>query len=942
MERELKALQEHMRRKERETQCPETSYWAKPWHPEPDNAPKAYGMMKDLKRIRERSRERKVTEEFQEDVLRSFPVVLPKLAEPGEKYSALMAGDWITQVRPLMADVSGRAGWWWDQVVSVTTQRYMAWLEAPPLEKLHILPPSDAELPAGYERLVQRVTNMLLAAVPESVKGELIATRQLSPQGIYFKILKAYQPGGLSERASTLQALTSTVEAEGPRQAVEELRLWKRQLLRTQELGASLPDPTLLIQALDNMMRRVLRLDSQAAFRVNAYRMQQQVDVKPSQEGVCQFHKILLAEAELLAGGQSRTVDEVAKPEIKVLQGPHTPQKSGAAGGGASVCKWWGSEGGCRSAKACRYFHPPLDDRHERCWNCSSKSHRKAECPYRGPPEQPSSSAGGSAEDGGKGTKSYTKSGFNGKGKGKKGGSKDAGKHGSKEAYQGGKDGKGAPATMMSSPAAEEKREGRTEGPAVQKAEVQAQEHPTGDSAASAALMSEVTTFLRSFRVGGGDGMPQLRACQMRRLELDHTEGSTLLDGGATHCLRERRSEQEWKKAVEVRVQVASGEVVLRQDPESLTILSPTPVQQIVPMGKLVQQGYCVRWDKSQFYVEHSSYGRIPVTMVQGCPVVSAQWGNQMMQEIEEAEKKRAKIRQVLQCGVLAESAGEKKTAELAAMFPNVPLRILEQVPGEENWDPLQVPFNRRMRRTLEKADKIVVDMFSGAKRGRWRALEQQGYTVLEVDLIHGCNVLDPHVSGYIESLIGRVVAWMSGPPCRTVSACRMKPDGGPARLRSRQGAGRFGVPGLTAGQMEKVDADSALWLKNLQWMLAVHRRNPEAKFFVEQPQDPMEWMRETADGDPPPSFLDWEETKLVSRMLGLREVRFDQRALGHATRKPTTTLTNMDKISALNGLGATAKGAPWPEELEARLEWAKQLAAWARAGRAVDEGGGP
>ena len=199
----------------------------------------------------------------------------------------------------------------------------------------------------------------------------------------------------------------------------------------------------------------------------------------------------------------------------------------------------------------------------------------------------------------------------------KKGGSKDAGKHGSKEAYQGGKDGKGAPATMMGSPAAEEKREGRTEGPAVQKAEVQAQEHPTGDSAASAALMSEVTTFLRSFRVGGGDGMPQLRACQMRRLELDHTEGSTLLDGGATHCLRERRSEQEWKKAVEVRVQVASGEVVLRQDPESLTILSPTPVQQIVPMGKLVQQGYCVRWDKSQFYVEHSSHGRIPVTMVQ-------------------------------------------------------------------------------------------------------------------------------------------------------------------------------------------------------------------------------------------------------------------------------------------------------------------------------------
>ena len=142
-------------------------------------------------------------------------------------------------------------------------------------------------------------------------------------------MLKAYQPGGLSERAATLQALTGTAEAESPKQAVEQLRLWKRQLLRTQELGASSPDPTLLIHALHATMRKVLRLDSQAAFRVSVYRMQQQVDVKPSHEGVCRFHEILLAEAELLAGGQSRTLDEPMKTQANSGQGCEPVQMVG-------------------------------------------------------------------------------------------------------------------------------------------------------------------------------------------------------------------------------------------------------------------------------------------------------------------------------------------------------------------------------------------------------------------------------------------------------------------------------------------------------------------------------------------------------------------------------------------------------------------------------------
>ena len=67
---------------------------------------------RDAKRRAERSQ----VEDYTEDALRSFPITLPKLASPKDKNSALLAGDWLTQVKPLISDVSTKAGLWWDAV----------------------------------------------------------------------------------------------------------------------------------------------------------------------------------------------------------------------------------------------------------------------------------------------------------------------------------------------------------------------------------------------------------------------------------------------------------------------------------------------------------------------------------------------------------------------------------------------------------------------------------------------------------------------------------------------------------------------------------------------------------------------------------------------------------------------------------------------------------
>ena len=112
---------------------------------------------------------------------------------------------------------------------------------------------------------------------------------------------------------------------------------------------------------------------------------------------------------------------------------------------------------------------------------------------------------------------------------------------------------------------------------------------------------------------------------------------------------------REWRAADEVKVQTASGAVVLRQSKETATLLSRDAVQTIIPVGKLVQEGYSIRWDKKSCQLGACTArtgGRVPISMGQGCPVVSKEWGEKMLDEIEATEQQRIKVRSVMKCGV--------------------------------------------------------------------------------------------------------------------------------------------------------------------------------------------------------------------------------------------------------------------------------------------------
>ena len=106
--------------------------------------------------------------------------------------------------------------------------------------------------------LEQRASILLLQAIPEVVKHDIVATRRMSPSQILFKLLTVYQPGGAHERGTMLHYLVSPTSATSVQEAIKGVRQWVQWRSRLKELHAAEPDATLLVKGLDTLVSTVL------------------------------------------------------------------------------------------------------------------------------------------------------------------------------------------------------------------------------------------------------------------------------------------------------------------------------------------------------------------------------------------------------------------------------------------------------------------------------------------------------------------------------------------------------------------------------------------------------------------------------------------------------------------------------------------------------------
>ena len=886
---------------------------------------------------------------------------LPQLPDPGTEDACIAVSDWLTQIQPIMSDLSDRSWVWWQRVMEVAQSAYVRWQQAGPLEKSLVVceTPSDL-LDPRLSRLEARALGMIMESLPGRIKDELVVTKALTSTNAVYRILLAFQPGGLGERQKLISNLQEPGVATTARNCSDQLRRWHRWLGRSQDLGVNPPDPAILLAGLDKLSGVVIGANPQLGFRCNISRTQHQLDFCPTVTSVTAYARLLQAEMETLAlSGSDPDLEEpklTKKQRAAALRKEQSESKGnnkgsegsgqsaadnnqpgqqakGGQGGGKGAkgnssdgtgtkgpCRFYGMKGGCKMGRNCWSYHDfGKASAENRCFNCGATEHRADACGRpRGRPAGKGEEQAPRGESGG----NSAPSGSGGKGTGHQN-SKGTGSKG---------EGKQSQVRQVAAESAAASTEGATAVGTDPKVAKASEAHPSQE------LIAEATKLLKGFRmaavsvatpaetptaesavpvtlsgpaplqVDSPEPAEEFDSFYLTKVIQDPSKGARgLLDGGATNALRSARNEEELKNCTKTQVALALGHADLFLTPAG-TLLSPGHVSPIVPMGVLVAELGCrVSWEGETCTVTHPRRGRLPVVMINRCPELSATITEELISEIED---RRARIMQralrlkalgVSSCPVDGEGHAliEDMLEWLRKLSPDCPEGVMARVPPfwRDDLNGADVPFNRRVRRAVQRADKVVIHMFAGKTKPQDLGHLPSSVYVLSVDLDQGADVLTDGLFQYLIELCasGKVVAIIGGPPCATLTRLREKglQDGGPQVLRDRAGLGRFGTMRreLSRGEQQLTDNHTVMYLRMFLLHHVAHGASEEGVLFVlENPADPADYLRDNREHA---SVWAWPEIHFLEKEKGMFRATFSQGQLGHSLVKPTTLLVN-------------------------------------------------
>ena len=842
---------------------------------------------------------------------------LPPLPDPSIEDACIAVSDWLTQIQPIMSDLSDRSLAWWQRVMEVAQKAYLKWQQAGPLEKSLVVCDTPADLlDPRLSRLEARALGMILESLPVRIKDELVVTKALTSPNAIFRILLAFQPGGLGERQKLISNLQEPGSAMSARHCSDQLRRWHRWFGRSQDLGVNPPDPAILLTGLDKLSQTVIAANPQVGFRCNISRTQHQLDFCPTVGTVTAYARLLQAEMETLAlsGSDPDLEDDGPKltkkqraaalrkeqaaaakaaPKAAALeagqqgggdgsnqapagkggqgggkgQGAGQGTNAGGVGGAKGSCRFYSMKGGCKMGRNCWSYHDfGKASAESRCFNCGATDHRADAC------TRPKERRQGKGEDAPRGESSGVPGG---KGNGSNPGSGVA-NGGQKASGQKG-DGKSSQVRQVT---AEEAPSGS--GSALAMGE------PTVAKASensSQELIAEATKLLKGFRIAAvkvqetlapEQGMDALVSSRDTEGSESEKEGESfyltkvvkeplkgargLLDGGATNALRRARSQAELDGCSKTQVSLALGQAELFLTPVG-TLLSVDPVSPIVPMGVLAAELHCkVCWEGETCTVTHPTRGRLPVIMVNRCPELCAKITEELISEIEDRRarmlQRALRIKALGMPGCPADPEGSSHIEEmldwLRELSPDCPEGVLARVPPlwKEHPSGDDVPLNRRVRRSVKRAEKVVIHLFSGKTKAHEFGHLPSSIYVLSIDLDQGADILSDGLYQYLVELCtsAKVVAIIGGPPCSTLTRLRERgeKDGGPKVLRDRSGLGRFGtlLRDLTKGERNMTNDHTVMYFHMFLLHHIAHEHSEEGVLFVlENPMDPAEYL---------------------------------------------------------------------------------------------------
>ena len=804
------------------------------------------------------------------EVVRTGVMELPALQQCNPAQGPLQLGDWLLMIEPVAADMSTTSQEWWGEMTKAVETWYQQHMSMNPLDRIsHEVKPPPQLVQDRWQRLERRMSTMLLQAVPEGVRDELVAGRKVGVFSILTHLFLTYCPGGVMEKQMLLRNLEEPPEVSQLVEAPAALRKWLRWKTRTVEIGAVVPDAALLLKGLNKMTRKVLESHKDLQFRIQLARSSLGVDTSPTELTVSRFATHLLAELDQVALTEKRSggAPKVEGPKLKSLEtekqdkGKGKGQERGQEEGqGRPRCKFYMSDGGCKKGKLCGFSHDFKDEK-KRCWTCGAVDHFSPNC------SRPKGSTDGSP------TRARV---LKTEGEGKGGVQKDV---------------------ESSSVAGSEA--------SIKELMEEASKMLKSLTSANTTSSSSTTTASTSREEEGKEEVmdrlqQQLNALRLKTLRLRRLAGGGvqgLFDSGATNPLRPLKPGEETTSYRQVEVALANGGKTQLAITRGGTLVSPDlDIEPIVPMGLLIGVLGCkATWEEGGITVIHPKIGKLPIKQSEGCPQVSRQLALQLIEEIED---KKLCIGEVAS-DFTKEEAWLERLIKEHPVLSSLPSWIQEGLKCEVGeWNHL--PCNKRMRKRM-KRDGYLLHLFAGPDQGftlhrAWHQVGGEGWQLLEVDVERGeeQNLLKSKLYGGLmrTALEGKIRAIIGGPNCRTRSVLRHIPvEGHPEAPRPvRQWGGEeFGKKDLTDQEREQVRGDDLLmWRMLFLQMVSTYAARARGAtkdplFSLEQPASPKSYKPEVV------SFWDTKEWHKLKKEFGWFEETFEQGSLGGKSPKPTT-----------------------------------------------------
>ena len=786
-------------------------------------------------------------------------VELHRLPEWSSESAPVDFQDWLMLIDPQMSDLTASSSEWWNKVVNAARSWYQKHQTLKPIEKLQheIKAPSEIQK-AKWNRLERRASSMLLQAVPEAQKEDIIASKSLSVLGILTRLMVNYQPGGAQEKAAVLIALEMPQEANSVGEAISGLRRWLRWKRRALDINVMLPDPSVMLRGLDRLVGKVLGSQPTLQFRVNLTRTTLMVDSMPTMGSIEQLAECLLAEFDQMS--YSRRREKAAQmPKVKKADVRDPPDEKKKEDKKEAPCRFLLSEEGCRRGRGCKFSHDQKDDQ-KRCWTCGSTKHFSGKCPLKtaDPQVNPTPKA------------KVMKKGDQVKGK-----ARDEDEVSEKAAVCPSEDMKGLleeASRMLRSMNGQSSSEGSVSS-----------SEESGDA--------RIRSLQRQLNDLKGASFKVLRLARVKADE----EARGLIDSGATHALRPQMPGEPIGHYSQVHVTLAGDKkMVMKLSPGGVIVGQPN-VEPIVPMGALVTTlGCTLQWADTHLVINHPTMGQIPTVIQDGCPMVSKPVAMQLICELEgKPAVERLKV-QSFQSEEMMEWF-ERLTKEHPA-FQGIPERLRKElvVPPEVN----AVAGNRRFRKLWKKQKGVILHLYSGENDGFTfkRAVKDLGgdvRKVIEVDLKNGeqWNMVEGPLYGELLAMAfdGQFSAILSGPNCRTRSRLRHIEIPGlnmPKPVRS-WGDGEWGKEGISPEEFRKCHEDDVMLLR----LVTLYVVSEEVRKATQQLEPVKFAMEHPSLPEGCPEAVSWWGTmqwQALRTTYNLDEFHVDQGELGGG-KKPTT-----------------------------------------------------